>query len=281
MLLFLPILLMGHLTMASAQVPAFDIAPTCRAAETAADACKQDERRAHDNLESTWTHYTVVQRKRFTSLARLGAPPSYVDLLTCLEMAKAVDKLPDAHLDEQLDDVADGQNISDFLLHSIAYCPKTDLQGRLVDSSRKGFAQAVGVSVHSFVRMARLAEPLMPDGGCLLTVSYYGAEKVVDHYNVMGPVKAALEATVRYLAAELGSKGIRINALSPGPLKTRAASGIDHFDELIDRARERAPEHRLVTIEDVGAVAAGLVSDGARGVTGNIEFVDAGYHVMA
>lgn len=159
----------------------------------------------------------------------------------------------------------------DFLLHSIAYCPKTDPQGRLVDSSRKGFAQAVGVSVHSFVRMARLAEPLMPDGSCLLTVSYYGAETVVDHYNVMGPVKAALEATVRYLAAKLGSKGIRINALSPGPLKTRAASGIDHFDELIDRARE----HQL------GAVAAGLVSDGARGVTGNIEFVDAGYHVMA
>jgi len=135
--------------------------------------------------------------------------------------------------------------------------------------------------VHSFVRMARLAEPLMPEGGCLLTVSYYGAEKVVDHYNVMGPVKAALEASVRYLAAELGPKKIRVNALSPGPLRTRAASGIDHFDELIDQARNRAPERQLVTIEDVGAVAAGLVSDAARSITGNIEFVDAGYHVMA
>ncbi len=169
----------------------------------------------------------------------------------------------------------------DFVLHSIAYCPKADLHGRLVDSSRDGFAQAMDVSVHSFARMARLAEPLMPHGGCLLSVSYYGAEKVVDHYNVMGPVKAALEATVRYLAAELGPKGIRVNALSPGPLRTRAASGIDHFDELIDLARARAPEHRLVTIEDVGAVAANLVSDAARSVTGNIEYVDAGYHVMA
>jgi enoyl-[acyl-carrier protein] reductase I len=169
----------------------------------------------------------------------------------------------------------------DFLLHSIAYCPKADLHGRLVDSSRSGFAQAMDVSVHSFVRMARLAELLMPQGGCLLTVSYYGAEKVVDHYNVMGPVKAALEGTVRYLAAELGSKKIRVNALSPGPLQTRAASGIDHFDELIDQARDRAPERQLVTIEDVGAIAAGLVSDAARSVTGNIAFVDAGYHVMA
>jgi enoyl-[acyl-carrier protein] reductase I len=137
------------------------------------------------------------------------------------------------------------------------------------------------VSVHSFIRMARLAEPMMPDGGCLLTVSYYGAEKVVDHYNIMGPVKAALEGTVRYLAAELGPKGIRVNALSPGPLKTRAASGIDHFDALIDEARARAPERRLVTIEDVGAMAVGLVSDYARNVTGNIEYVDAGYHVMS
>jgi enoyl-[acyl-carrier protein] reductase I len=119
------------------------------------------------------------------------------------------------------------------------------------------------------------------DGGCLLTVSYYGAEKVVDHYNVMGPVKAALEGTVRYLAAELGPRGIRVNALSPGPLKTRAASGIDHFDALIDEARARAPERRLVTIEDVGAMAVGLVSDYARNVTGNIEYVDAGYHVTS
>jgi len=136
------------------------------------------------------------------------------------------------------------------------------------------------ISVHSFIRMARLAEPLMAGGGCLLTVSYYGAEKVVDHYNVMGPVKSALEGTVRYLAAELGPQGIRVNALSPGPLKTRAASGIEDFDKLIDEARARAPERRLVSIEDVGAMAAGFVSDFARNVTGSICYVDAGYHVM-
>jgi len=169
----------------------------------------------------------------------------------------------------------------DFLLHSIAFCPKQDLHGRVADCSKEGFALAMDISVHSFIRMARLAEPLMPAGGCLLTVSYYGAEKVVDHYNIMGPVKSALEGTVRYLAAELGPQGIRVNALSPGPLNTRAASGIDHFDELIDEARARAPERRLVTIEDVGAMAAGLVSDLAHNVTGSICYVDAGYHVMS
>jgi enoyl-[acyl-carrier protein] reductase I len=169
----------------------------------------------------------------------------------------------------------------DFLLHSIAFCPKEDLHGRVTDCSREGFGRAMDISVHSFIRMARLAEPLMAKGGCLLTVSYYGAEKVVDHYNVMGPVKSALEGTVRYLAAELGPKEIRVNALSPGPLRTRAASGIDHFDELIDEARARAPERRLVTIEDVGAMATGLVSDFARNVTGSTCYVDAGYHVMS
>jgi enoyl-[acyl-carrier protein] reductase I len=169
----------------------------------------------------------------------------------------------------------------DFVLHSIAFCPKQDFHRRVTDCSREGFARAMDVSVHSFIRMARLAEPLMQSGGCLLTVSHYGAEKVVDHYNIMGPVKAALEGTTRYLAAELGPQGIRVNILSPGPLKTRAASGIDHFDELIDEARARAPVRRLVTIEDVGAIAMGLVSDLARNVTGSTAYVDAGYHVMA
>ena len=169
----------------------------------------------------------------------------------------------------------------DFLLHSIAYCPMEDLHGRVTDCSRDGFARAMDVSCHSLIRMARKAEPLMKTGGCILTVSYYGAEKVVDHYNVMGPVKAALEATVRYLAAELGPAGIRVNAISPGPLKTRAASGIAFFDELIDEARDRAPKRSLVTIEDVGHMAAGLASDAAQNVTGNTSYVDAGYHVMA
>jgi len=168
----------------------------------------------------------------------------------------------------------------DFLLHSIAYAPKEDLHSRVTDCSQAGFAMAMDVSCHSFIRMARLAEPLMTDGGCLLTITFYGAEKVVEDYNLMGPVKAALECCVRYMAAELGPKRIRVHALSPGPLRTRAASGIECFDELLERARARTPEHRLVSIEDIGNLAAFLVGDGAAALTGNIEYVDAGYHIV-
>ena len=169
----------------------------------------------------------------------------------------------------------------DFVLHAIAYAPKQDLHGRIIDCSAEGFTLAMQVSVHSFLRMARLAEPLMTAGGCLLAMSYYGAEKAIAHYNVMGPVKAALEASVRYMAVELGASGIRVNALSPGPVKTRAASGIADFDELLGSAARDAPAHRLVTLDDVGAYAAFLVSDAARSITGNIAYVDAGYHVVA
>lgn len=168
----------------------------------------------------------------------------------------------------------------DFLLHSIAYAPKEDLHSRVTDCSQAGFAMAMDVSCHSFIRMAHLAEPLMTDGGCLLTVTFYGSEKVVEDYNLMGPVKAALEVSVRYMAAELGRKRIRVHALSPGPLRTRAASGIERFDELLERARARTPEQRLVSIEDVGHLAAFLVSDRARSLTGNVEYVDAGYHIF-
>ncbi len=168
----------------------------------------------------------------------------------------------------------------DFVLHSIAFAPKADLQGRVVDCSREGFAQAMDVSVHSFVRMAKLAEPLMEGGGSLLSMTYYGAEKVVDHYNLMGPVKAALEATTRSMAVEFGARGIRVNTISPGPLKTRAASGIGHFDDLMEKAAAKAPEHHLVSIDDVGAMATFLVSDDAASVTGDRVYVDAGYHVV-
>ena len=168
----------------------------------------------------------------------------------------------------------------DVLLHSIAYAPKEDLHARVVDCSQAGFLLAMDVSCHSFIRMARLAEPLMKDGGCLLTVTFCGAERVVEHYNLMGPVKAALESAVRYMAAELGPKGIRVHAISPGPLATRAASGIDRFDELLERAAARAPTHDLVTIDDVGAVAACLVSDAARAMTGNTAYVDGGFHIV-
>ncbi len=192
-----------------------------------------------------------------------------------------LDVTSDTQMDAVFEAIAAKWGRLDFLLHAVAYCPKEDLQGGVVECSREGFGVAMDISVHSFIGLARRARPLMKDGGCLLTVSYYGAEKVVDHYNVMGPVKAALESTVRYMAAELGPEGIRVNAMSPGPLMTRAASGIAHFDALIDEARARAPQHRLVTIEDVGNMAAGLASDSARNVTGNISYVDAGYHVMA
>jgi enoyl-[acyl-carrier protein] reductase I len=168
----------------------------------------------------------------------------------------------------------------DFVLHSVAFAPKEDLHARVVDCSAEGFAMAMDISCHSFIRMARLAEPLMTGGGCLLTMTYYGSERVVDHYNLMGPVKAALESVVRYLAYELGPKNIRVHAVSPGPVKTRAASGIDRFDELLEKAAARAPQQRLIDINDVGSVAAFLVGDGAKGMSGNIAFVDAGYHVL-
>ena len=168
----------------------------------------------------------------------------------------------------------------DFVLHSIAFAPKEDLHSRVVDCSRDGFMLAMDVSCHSFVRVAKLAEPLMTKGGCLQTVSFYGSEKVVEHYNLMGPVKAALESVTRYMAAELGPKGIRVHALSPGPLATRAASGIDRFDELLQRTAERAPSDRLIGIEDVGAYAAFLASDAAKSLNGLVAYIDGGYHVL-
>jgi enoyl-[acyl-carrier protein] reductase I len=168
----------------------------------------------------------------------------------------------------------------DFLLHSIAFAPREDLHARVTDCSRDGFDQAMNVSCHSFIEMARYAEPLMRDGGALMTISFYGAEKVVDHYNLMGPVKAALEASVRYMASELGQSGIRVYALSPGPLKTRAASGIERFDELMDETAKRAPIHTLVTIEQIGNLAAFLASDQAQGMTGNVVYIDNGFNIV-
>jgi enoyl-[acyl-carrier protein] reductase I len=189
------------------------------------------------------------------------------------------DVTADGELEAVYEEIASKWGRLDFVLHSIAFAKADDLHGRIVDCSADGFSFAMQVSVHSFLRMAKLAEPLMLDGGTMLAMSYYGAEKAVPHYNIMGPVKAALEAAVRYMAVELGEKQIRVNALSPGPVATRAASGIAHFDELLERATEAAPEHRLVTLEDVGGLAAFLVSNAAKAITGNICYVDAGYHV--
>lgn len=169
----------------------------------------------------------------------------------------------------------------DSLVHSIAFAPKEDLQGGLIDCSAVGFSRAMDVSCHSFVRMAKLAAPLMQDGGTMFAMSYLGAQRVVANYNVMGPVKAALEATCRYLAYELGQSDIRVHAISPGPLKTRAASGIKDFQRLLNDAVERAPLHELVDIDDVGAACAYLASDYARRITGGTIYIDGGAHIIA
>jgi len=169
----------------------------------------------------------------------------------------------------------------DFVVHAVAWSPLDELHGRLVDTSSEGFSKAMDISCHSFIRMAKCAEPLMKNGGTLLTMSYYGSEKVVDHYDMMGPIKAALESSVRYLAFELGSKNIRVHSISPGPMPTRAASGIEKFDQLMDDAVQRSPLHQLGRPEDVGNMAAFLVSDMAARLTGSVEFVDAGHHIVA
>ncbi len=167
----------------------------------------------------------------------------------------------------------------DLVFHSIAWARKEDLHGRLTDCSADGFAESMLISCHSFIRMAKLAEPLMDKGGSLITLSYYGAEKVVDHYNVMGPVKAALEASVRYLAHELGPKNIRINAISAGAVQTRAASGIDHFDEILNEAARKAPLRRLIDSCEIGRTALLLASDYTAAITGEVLYVDGGFHI--
>ncbi|WP_442582789.1 enoyl-ACP reductase FabI [Mesorhizobium sp. ASY16-5R] len=168
----------------------------------------------------------------------------------------------------------------DFLVHSIAFSPKETLQGRVTDAPREGFLATMEVSCWSFIRMAQLAEPLMKNGGSLFTMTYYGSQAVVENYNIMGVAKAALESAVRYLAAELGPKGIRVHAISPGPLATRAASGIPEFDELLEKAKTKAPLRQLVSIDDVGIATAFLAHDAARLMTGDVLYVDGGYHIV-
>jgi enoyl-[acyl-carrier protein] reductase I len=168
----------------------------------------------------------------------------------------------------------------DFLVHSIAFSPKETLCGRVVDSPRDGFAITMDVSCWTFMRMAHLAEPLMKNGGTLFTMTYYGSQMVVKNYNIMGVAKAALECAVRYMAAELGPKGIRVHAISPGPLATRAASGIPEFDKLLNKAQEKAPTRSLVSIDDVGVATAFLAHDAARLITGETLYVDGGYHII-
>lgn len=168
----------------------------------------------------------------------------------------------------------------DFVVHSIAFAPRDTLAGRVTDAPLDGFLKTMEISCWSFIRMAQLAEPLMKRGGTLFTMTYYGSQMVVENYNIMGVAKAALESTVRYMAAELGPKGIRVHAISPGPLATRAASGIPEFDALLEKAKRKAPARELVAIDDVGAATAFLAHDAARLMTGQVLYIDGGYHII-
>ena len=192
-----------------------------------------------------------------------------------------LDVAVDGQLEAVFDEVGARWGRLDMLVHSIAFAPKDDLQGGLLNCSASGFAKAMDVSCHSFVRMAKLAAPLMSEGGTMFAMSYYGANKVVPTYSVMGPVKAALEACCRYLAYELGAKGIRVHAISPGPLKTRAASGLKDFDILLTEAAQRAPIGELVDIMDVGFACAYLATPYARRLSGETLYVDGGVNIMA
>ncbi len=169
----------------------------------------------------------------------------------------------------------------DFVIHSIAWAPLDDLHGQVIDSSGSGFSRAMAVSCHSFAELAKLCAPHMRHGGSFITMSYLGSSEAVPHYGLMGPVKAALESLVRYMALELGSKGIRVHAVSPGPILTRAASGIADFDELMERAQRKAPLGRLVTLEEIARLSAFLCSDASSGMTGQTIYVDAGCHAVA
>jgi enoyl-[acyl-carrier protein] reductase I len=192
-----------------------------------------------------------------------------------------LDVMQPGQLEAVFEALAEQQGKLDILVHSIAFAPKADLQGGLLDCSLEGFLQAMDVSCHSFVRMAKLAAPLMQEGGSMFAMSYHGADKVVPNYNVMGPVKAALEAACRYLAYELGPREIRVHAISPGPLQTRAASGLKDFDHLLSEAIARAPLGELVDIIDVGNTCAYLASPYARRLTGSTVYVDGGLNIIA
>ena len=169
----------------------------------------------------------------------------------------------------------------DFVIHSIAWAPLADLHGRVVDSSSTGFARAMEVSCHSFATLAKLCAPHMTQGGSMVTMTYLGAAEAVPHYGLMGPVKAALESLVRYMAMELGPHGLRVHAVSPGPIRTRAASGIESFETLMEENIRRSPLGRLVTLDEIAHLASFLCTDASSGMTGQTIYVDAGSHAMA
>lgn len=169
----------------------------------------------------------------------------------------------------------------DVLLHAMAFAPRTALHAPVLNCSRADFETTMAVSAHSLIALAQGAVPLMIDGGSIFTLSYYGGDKVVPHYGIMGPAKSLLEGIVRYLAAELGPKRISVNAISPGPVMTRAASGIDHFDDLMSLVRDKAPEHTLVTPDEIGISIATLATPAMRKITGGVHYIDGGFNIVA
>jgi enoyl-[acyl-carrier protein] reductase I len=197
------------------------------------------------------------------------------------DLVVPMDATDDAQIDEAFRAVERRFGRLDFLVHSIAFADRQDLAGRTLDTSRAGFLRALEISAFSLLALARRAEPLMTEGGAILTLTYYGSVKAVPNYNVMGIAKAALEAAVRYLAVDLGPRGIRVNALSAGPIKTLAASGVSGLRDMLAGAAERAPLRRNVDIDDVGAAGLYLLSPLSKGVTGEVHYVDAGFNVTA
>ena len=237
--------------------------------QSIAFGCAQAFREAGADLALTWLNEKA--RPHVEPLAReLGA-----------QIQMPLDVAVPGQLEAVFEQIADRWGQLDVLVHSIAFAPLNDLRGGLLDCSAEGFAKAMDVSCHSFIRMARLAAPLMKDGGTMFAMSYYGANRVVPNYNVMGPVKAALEAACRYLAYELGPRRIRVHAISPGPLKTRAASGLKDFELLLNEAAHKAPLGELVDIMDVGYTCAYLATPFAHRVTGGTVYVDGGASIVA
>jgi len=223
-----------------------------------------------EGAEVAITYQTEKAKQFVEPLASQINPPIFLPL----------DVQDNAQMENLFHEITQKWGELDFLVHSIAFAPKEDLHGRVVDCSREGFLQAMDISCYSFIKLANHAEKLIKNGGSIITISYYGGEKVVENYNIMGPVKAALESTTKYLAAELGNKKIRVNVISAGTIQTRAASGIEAFDKLVIETQAKSPEHETATIEDVGEMVAFLVSDKAKHITGDTIFIDSGYHIM-
>jgi len=228
-------------------------------------------RAAQAGAELAFTYQGEVLRKRVEPLVESVGGKLLVPM----------DVTDDAQVAEAFGAVEETFGSIDFMVHSIAFADREDLRGRTIDTSREGFLKAMNISVYSLIQLAREAEPIMNPGGCILTLSYYGAVRAVPSYNVMGIAKAALESSVRYLARDLGDSGIRMNAISAGPIKTLAASGVPGFKALLGELGERSPLRRNIDIDDVGGAGVYLLSSLAKGVTGEIHYVDAGLHTSA